>query len=508
LSIVFVESFLVPLTMSFLWGSKKDMKTKKFETKESKDKEASDGSDSEASTVASESEVRITTVYGLVQDHATKKPCKASAEEKPSTKPVALVSKAEPQAPNEVFIDGKLYNVDKFKHPGGSIIKFFQGSGDASAAFLQFHIRSKKAQKMLNGLPSRAASPEIVEKATGGKQELQKDFEKLTLDLKAQGYFEPNMTEVIFRHSEIAVIFAIGFYLLLWTTSWPLRAVGIVFLGIAEGRCGWLMHEGGHLSLTGNIKRDQFLQIWLYGVGCGMSAGWWRSQHNRHHATPQKVGADPDLDTLPLVLFNTAVTARGVPKMMKRWLQAQAFLFIPLSCLLVVLGWQLYLHPRYVLRTSKWMELASLVFRYFVTFTFVFKGFSWPAAIGCYVLIQQVAGSYIFTNFALSHTHTDVTASDQHIHWCEYASDHTVNLSNHWFVNWWMAYLNFQIEHHMFPSMPQFRHPAVSKRVRNLFRKHGLRYDTRGYFSCLADTLKNLHEVGNTVEVKTSKKQQ
>lgn len=27
-------------------------------------------------------------------------------------------------------------------------------------------------------------------------------------------------------------------------------------------------------------------------------------------------------------------------------------------------------------------------------------------------------------------------------------------------VNWWMSYLNFQIEHHMFPSMPQFRHPV------------------------------------------------
>ena len=45
---------------------------------------------------------------------------------------------------------------------------------------------------------------------------------------------------------------------------------------------------------------------------------------------------------------------------------------------------------------------------------------------------------------------------------------HTTNIkpgSLGW-VNWFMSYLNFQIEHHLFPGMPQFRHPAVSPRVK------------------------------------------
>ena len=41
-----------------------------------------------------------------------------------------------------------------------------------------------------------------------------------------------------------------------------------------------------------------------YGLGCGMSACYWRNQHNKHHTTPQKLGADPDLATLPLVAFH------------------------------------------------------------------------------------------------------------------------------------------------------------------------------------------------------------
>jgi fatty acid desaturase len=41
-----------------------------------------------------------------------------------------------------------------------------------------------------------------------------------------------------------------------------------------------------------------------YGLGCGMSGCYWRNQHNKHHTTPQKLGADPDLATLPLVAFH------------------------------------------------------------------------------------------------------------------------------------------------------------------------------------------------------------
>jgi fatty acid desaturase len=29
----------------------------------------------------------------------------------------------------------------------------------------------------------------------------------------------------------------------------------------------------------------------------------WNNMHNRHHATPQKIGQDMDIDTVPLVAF-------------------------------------------------------------------------------------------------------------------------------------------------------------------------------------------------------------
>merc|ERR1711924_44764 len=77
---------------------------------------------------------------------------------------------------------------------------------------------------------------------------------------------------------------------------------------------------------------------------------------------------------------------------------------------------------------------------------------------------NQVAASYIFTNFSLSHTHLPVTEADEFVHWVEYAAKHTTNISPSPLCNWWMANLNFQVEHHLFPAMPQFQH-STSRRA-------------------------------------------
>ncbi len=48
-------------------------------------------------------------------------------------------------------------------------------------------------------------------------------------------------------------------------------------------------------------------------VGMGGSSHWWKTKHNQHHATPNKMDAedkhpvDPDIDTVPLIAWNEAL---------------------------------------------------------------------------------------------------------------------------------------------------------------------------------------------------------
>jgi fatty acid desaturase len=399
----------------------------------------------------------------------------------------------------EMMVDGTIYDVTGFKHPGGSIIKFGTGQ-DVTSMWREFHMRSTKAKKYLANLPRRtpvsaAEAKTFKVKAHGGA--LEDDFETLRAELEDEGFFEPDPLHVAWRLFEIAALHALGFYLVFGATFAAHTIVGLCALGIVQGRCGWLMHEGGHYSLTGAIGLDRQLQMFLYGYGCGMSASFWRNQHNKHHATPQKLGHDVDLATLPLVAFHSSIAAKAAKSApLRAWLKLQGVLFAPFTTFLVVIGWQSFLHPRHSARTKNAVECFWMVARY-ATWWKIFGSWGAASAFGAYCVYTHVAAVYIFTNFAVSHTHKPVTRADERLDWVRYSANHTTNCTPSWWCNWWMAYLNFQIEHHLFPSMPQYRHPIVAPRVRALLEKHGVEYDVRSYWTCLAATTSNLHRVGN-----------
>jgi len=76
---------------------------------------------------------------------------------------------------------------------------------------------------------------------------------------------------------------------------------------------------------------DKIIQEVTIGFGLLTSAGMWNSMHNKHHACPQKVKHDMDLDTMPLVAFYFGAardTNRGINVW---WTRLQKYTFIPLT---------------------------------------------------------------------------------------------------------------------------------------------------------------------------------
>lgn len=145
----------------------------------------------------------------------------------------------------------------------------------------------------------------------------------------------------------------------------------------------------------------------FYGLGCGMSGSWWRIQHNKHHSTPQHVGYDVDLNTLPLVAFTEKVFKK-LKGFQKYWIGGQSVLFPVLTNLLVTLGWQFYLHPRHIIRRKLWIEGLSCIARYVLWTVFITGKFGLGQSALIYLAYDWVAANYIFLNFAVSHTHLDV----------------------------------------------------------------------------------------------------
>ena len=443
-----------------------------------------------------------------------------------------------------ISIEGTTYDITDFAHPGGSIIGYAKNSGDATDIFREFHYRSSTARNVLRLLPEYDANnvayadadadadadTEVVDASpvptlTRRQQEMTSDYREMRTNLINQGCFEPDYIHVYFRMLELAFYFGMG----TWLASYNIYASLLSFI-IFKTRCGWVQHECGHVSFTANKRIDRAIQTFTMGFGAGVSSSVWNSMHHRHHATPQKIKHDVDLDTTPFVaFFNTAfeenTNGKTAARFMNRWwMRFQAWTFLPIvNGLFVHLFWIYYLHPKKVFhrlcsaRTkdqhiSATFEIGCMTASHLVL-PYIFyedAGAGGRGIIGAYFLLMIVNFwnfVYLFGHFSLSHTFTGVVPENQHLLWFEYALRHTVNISTKSaLVSWVMGYLNFQIEHHLFPSMPQYKNTIAAPYVRRFCEKWAadaatgthehLKYTEHSYMNAWRLMLSNLNQVG------------
>lgn len=223
--------------------------------------------------------------------------------------------------------------------------------------------------------------------------------------------------------------------------------------------------------------------------------------HNKHHATPQKIGHDLDLDTTPLAaFFDTACEDNRPRPFLKNWLRFQAWTFLPItSGMFVMAMWLLFLHPREVLRKGLWERGFWMLSAHVVRTALISHVTGWSVASSYAALWAcfWVSGVYLFGHFSLSHTHLPVVDREEHKTWVHYAVEHTADINpDNPLINWIMGYLNCQVLHHLFPNMPQFRQPAVSKLFRKFAKDNGLNYIVMSYAEAWKATMGNLDHVG------------
>jgi fatty acid desaturase len=419
-----------------------------------------------------------------------------------------------------ITIDGVTYDITEFKHPGGNIINYVKNTADATEIFNEFHHRSTMAKKVLRSLPRNNAGtdngPELPEsmQLTQHQKDMTADFREMRTTLVNQGCFEPDYIHVYFRLLELAFYFGLG----AWLASYNIYASLLSFI-VFKTRCGWVQHDCGHLSFTGIHSIDRAIQTFTMGFGGGVSSSVWNSMHHKHHATPQKVKHDIDLDTTPFVaFFNRAfehnTNGKVASRFMNRWwMRLQAWTFLPIvNGFLVHLFWTYYLHPKKVFhrlcsaKTSEvHMETGFEVIcmsASHIALPLIFYNYSGYGLLYSYFLLMVVNFwnfIYLFGHFSLSHTFTGVIPEDKHLLWFEYALHHTVNISTKSpLVTWIMGYLNFKIEHHLFPSMPQYKNAIAAPYVRQFCKKWAphLEYIEHSYMKAWWLMLSNLNQVG------------
>jgi fatty acid desaturase len=70
------------------------------------------------------------------------------------------------------------------------------------------------------------------------------------------------------------------------------------------------------------------------------------------------------------------------------------------------------------------------------------------------------------------------------------------NVRGNWLTDFALGGLNYQIEHHLFPSMPRPNLRHSQRVIRAFCERHGISYLETGLVESYAQALRHLHQVG------------
>ncbi|GAA3487595.1 acyl-CoA desaturase [Streptomyces cremeus] len=329
-----------------------------------------------------------------------------------------------------------------------------------------------------------------VERRTGS------DFARLAHQIRDAGLMRRRPFYYGVRMALVAVAYAVGWLAFVAVgDSWWTLAVG-AFLAVVFGQVALVAHDVGHRQVFRRSTSSALLGRLAANVGIGMGYGWWQDKHSRHHANPNHEELDPDVAPDILVWSQTqarAATGR-VPRLLGR---VQAYLFFPL---LTLEGFNLHVAGIRALadRSLKQRRTeGTLLVTHFVAYLGALFLVLPPGKAVLFLVVHQcLFGVYLGAIFAPNHKGMPTLTGDDRPDFLRRQVLTSRNVRGNWFTDVALGGLNYQIEHHLFPSMPSPNLRRAQLVVRRYCESLGVAYLETSLIASYGQALRSLHRAG------------
>nr|BBL33568.1 fatty acid delta6 desaturase [Hypoclinemus mentalis] len=399
-----------------------------------------------------------------------------------------------------LVVDRKVYNITQWarRHPGGfRVISHYAGQ-DATEVFSAFHPDPAFVQKFLKPLLIGELAASEPSQDRNKNAAIIQDFHTLRTQAEHKGLFRARPLFFCLHLAHIVLLEALAWLMIwLWGTNWMLTLLCAVMLTISQSQAGWLQHDFGHLSVFKKSRWNHLLHKFIIGHLKGASANWWNHRHFQHHAKPNIFRKDPDINMLNIfVLGETQPVEYGIKKIKHMPYNHQhQYFFLVGPPLLIPIFYHIHIMHTMISR-HYWVDLVwsmSFYLRYF----------------SCYIPLYGLFGSVAlisFVRFLESHWFVWVTQMnhlpmdidyEKHQDWLTMQLQATCNVEQSAFNDWFSGHLNFQIEHHLFPTMPRHNYHLVAPQVRALCAKYGIPYQVKTLWQGFADIVRSLKNSGD-----------
>ena len=339
---------------------------------------------------------------------------------------------------------------------------------------------------------------EVTARAPAGTPAPGSDYARLSRQVRLAGLMDRRTGNYAWRITITLLLLAAGWaaFLLIGDSWWQLAVAG--YLAIMFTQLGFLGHDAGHRQICTSRRLSYLLGIMLGNLGIGLSFGWWVSKHNRHHANPNTEDADPDIMMSALAMTSSQASAsRGLAAMMYR---CQAYLFFPM-----LLGEAFSVHVASLRavasrgrRTGRQQAAEVILLGLHIAgyLAVVFYVLSPLRAIVFIVVQQGLFGVYLGASFAPNHKGMPILRAEDEQDFLRRQVLTSRNVRGGWFTDLALGGLNYQIEHHLFPSMPRPSLRRSQPLISAFCRDQGLPYCQASLTGSYAQALRYLNAVG------------
>jgi linoleoyl-CoA desaturase len=276
----------------------------------------------------------------------------------------------------------------------------------------------------------------------------------------------------------LAFVFFYTLLVFLAETWWQAVPLSILLALVAAGIGFNIMHDGGHGACSRFGFVNRFMARCLDVIG-GSSYLWHLKHTVLHHSCPNISGYDTDISLGKLARFTPGQPLYAY----QRWQHWYVWLMYGA----LAIKWHFYddfralltgtIGPHRIPRPRNW-DLAVLIAYKVIFFSLAF-GVPllihplWVVVL-CYSLFAVVLGLTLSVVFQLAHCVEEAEfpilsegATDVDKAWAVHQVETTVDFCRgNRVITWLLGGLNYQIEHHLFPTICHSNYPAISVLVK------------------------------------------
>lgn len=324
------------------------------------------------------------------------------------------------------------------------------------------------------------------------------DFAELSRLVREKGLLEKQYRYHAFKIISILGLLLLGIFLLLTVNHFGLKLLIAVYLAFVYVQVSFIGHDVAHHQVFKLSKYNDFLGLFFGSFLVGISRGYWMDKHNAHHRRPNRFDADPDIE-FPIFAFSEeqALSKRGVQRFMVKY---QAFFFLPFWLFegFVIRGASIH----YLITHKVKYRLidALLLATHLIGYTVLIFSLLPIGQAFLFILIHQALfGLYLSSVFAPNHKGMPLNEKNANIDFIHEQVLTARNVKSHPFTDFWYGGLNYQIEHHLFPTIARNKLWKLQKIVRVYCQDHNIQYYEIGMLQSYKEIFLFLHDVSAVV---------